>query len=317
MILVRTDKSPLSVYKNPCFCGKEPGEYKTRSSDISESREFYSCKNNIKCKYFKYKDEKIFTYKDVINSPAQCLLNLERNKKSKLTMPKIHFEYMISRFEGCKVKHIDHITSNIQRSSPYCFESSSLKYAELWINTLVKTWRLSPSLWNINGIDIITDKELKCKIVPCLCLWSPEFDKFIDNDNGKVLSLTYNIEQKKEIMNSYALSDKNYIEWDKHWILLNGTLENNKGWLWNEEIDLILFEQENGFFSVKRSNLVELIKTIIPDCSLKYLRSNCVYDARDAYKKPFINLCHTSRFDYKLYLLKKDLEFIIENEYIY
>ena len=318
MIAFTDSQTALSyTFKNPCACGKEPKEIKSKSDPENSTHEYvYFCNNNPKCKYYKQDSDKIFTFRDVINSPAQCIFNIERERRYDANIKTRDMEYVVPLYDGFKAEN-DHPTHELSRHSPFCFESSSIKWAELWKENVVPKWRLPSPLWLKEGIDIIDDKDRRYKIVQSLTLWSKKTDLFIVQKDKKYDNLEYTIEEKKNIANAYDERGQNTIEWEKFWVLLHGSSYDDKGWLFNEHIDYILFECQNGFFSVKRTDMLRKVKDILNDMTLAKLSRCCTHDPREAHKKPFINACNAPRHDYKMYFLENDIKDIIHDRFYY
>lgn len=304
-----------------CFCHKEAKKCFFKKEGITKGQMFYICGNSQTCNFFLKENQHYLTYKDIIDEDCSVIFDIEWNKKYPLSNHMLQYEYLIPYMYGVEINQKNHPTKHIKRRSPFCFIFSNVEYSSFFIDRFENNWKTPSPLYGISGVDVITDDNEFCRIVPSLVSWSRKTDENIfsssshTNKNNRKEKIS--LSEKKKIGRSYHKSQKKYtnrIEWEKHWIDLHGTEEMKNGWLWNPRIKYVIFEEREGFFMVKKNDIIEMIKqlNINQNTSLLWYKYNCVYDPRKAYKIPFINPCSFGRYDYKLWFRKDDFNNIIK-----
>lgn len=306
-----------------CHCYKEAKKIFPKKEGIGKNQLIYICGNNQRCNFFLRENQPFITYKDIIEDDSSYIFDIEREKRYPLSFHMMEYEYLIPPVEGVNILgEEDHPTYSLTRRSPFCFITSNYFFSSFFIEHFENEWKIPSALFMIKGVDIVTNENYFCHIVPCLSSWSNITDSKLFLNNEKRKNNEFYSLDKKKIGKSYHYSQdeyKNKIEWDKHWIELHGTDEKNIGWLWNAKIKYVLFEEKEGFFIVKRKDITKLINSLgfNYNTSLLWYKNNCTFDPRKGYKTPFINPCNFSRYDYKIFLKKDDLKNIIVKEWKY
>lgn len=304
-----------------CHCYKEAKKSTFKKDEISKGQFFYTCGNKQSCNFFLKENQHYLTYNDIIDEECSIIFDLEWNKKYPLSFHMLQYEYLIPYMYGVEIAQKIHPAKELKRRSPFCFLFSNIEFSLFFIKTFENEWKLPSPLYSIDGIDLITDNNDFCRIVPSLTSWSRKTDEkvfgIVDPTKKQKQKNEYSLIQRKRIGRSFHHSEKRYknkIEWDKFWIDLHGTEETKNGWLWNPKIKYILFEEREGYFMVRRKDVLEMIYSLNINVykNLMWYKNKCVFDPRKAYKTPFINPCGFARYDYRLWFKKEDFTNIVK-----